>query len=274
MVENTVTQALYASEWTEVYEQKMSLLRGTVTIKGEVKGTSFIFIIESTADIAVVRGADGLIPPADDNQSTATCVLNEYHHLARKTQFNVWSSSVDQRMSMQRRGVISINNKTDQLILAQLATTSYNTGAATAASLAKCLLAIATLDANYVPNDGERYGLLTPMAWAQMMKVTQFASRDFVPDEPFMKRADWRNWMGVKWVVHPNLPNKGLSNAQCFVYHKSAVGHGLNRGEMQTKVGVNDEQDYSWARTSAFQGSKMLQTAGVVLMAHDDTASL
>jgi hypothetical protein len=273
MVETTITATLYASEFTENYEQKQSMLRGTVTTKGEVKGESFIFIIEGTADTAVSRGADGLIPPADDNQSSATCTLQEYHHLARKTQFNVFSSSVDQRMSMQRRGIISINNKTDQLILTQLATSAYNTSSAAAASLAKALLAVSTLDNNFVPNDGERYGLLTPNAWAQMMKVTQFASGDYVPDKPFMKYVQWRNWMGVKWCMHPNLPGKGTNNASCFVYHKSSVGHGLNRGEMQTKIGVNEEQDYSWARTSSFQGSKMLLDEGTVIWAHDDTAA-
>jgi hypothetical protein len=276
MSDNTVLQTKYATEFVAAYEQKQSLLRGTVTTEGEVKGNQFIFIIEGTADTAVSRGANGLIPVADDTQSSTTLTLAEYHHLARKTNFNIHSSSVPQRLSMQRRGIISINNKTDQLIIDQLETTSYNTGGAAAASLALMLEGCSLLDAANVPDDGERYGLLTPVAWAHMMKVTQFTSSDYVPDKPFMRAgfSQWRNWNGVKWCRHPNLPGKGTNAAKCFIYHKSSLGHGLNQGEMQTKVGQNEEHDYSWARTSAYQGSKALQDEGIIQVNHDDTASL
>lgn len=274
MPDNTVLATRYASEFTSNFEQKMSLLRGTITTEGEVKGNTFIFIIEGVADFAVQRGANGLIPVADDTQSNANCVLSEYHHLARKTNFNIYSSSVPQRTSMQRRGIVSINNKTDQIIIDEFETTSFNTGATAAGSVGLLLNAGAILDTNFVPDDGERYGLLTPRAWAQMMKVKEFSSSDWVPDKPFMKYVQWRNWNGVKWCRHPNLPNKGLSTAKCFLYHKNAAGHGLNQGEMQTKIGVNDEHDYSWARTSAYQGAKLLLSAGVVQINHDDSAAI
>lgn len=278
MADTTVLQTLYSKEFVAAYEQKQSHLRGTVTTEGDVKGNQFVFMIEGAADTAVTRGANGNIPYASDDQTSATCVLAEYHHLARKTNFNIASSSAPQRLSMQRRGIVSINNKTDDLILTQLATTTYsaNGGAAVAGmTIAALLEATAILDENKVPRDGERYGLLTPMAWAHLMDVAQFSSKDYTPDQPFMRGAtEWRLWNGVKWCVHPNLPGVTTSSASCFVYHKMAVGHGLNMGEMVTKVGVNEEQDYSWARTSAYQGAKMLQTAGVVKVLHNDTTAL
>lgn len=270
----TILQTLYNSEFTENFEQKQSIIRGTVTTEGDVKGNQFVFIIEGTADVAVERASNGLIPTAQDTQTSATAVMKEYHHLARKTQFNILSSSVPQRLSMQRRGITSINNKTDQILLTEMATTAYDTGAAAANSIGLMLEACAILDENYVPDDGNRYGLLTPRAWAQAMKITQFASQDYVPDRPFMKYTMWRNWNGVKWARHPNLPGKGTNLASCFVYHKNSIGHALNQGEMQTKVGQNEEQDYAWARTSAYQGAKMLIDEGVVKMVHDDTATI
>lgn len=277
MADNTVMATLYGKEFVEAYEQKQSHLRGTVTTEGDVKGDKFIFIIEGAADEAVERGANGNIPYASDDQSSATCSLKEYHHLARKNNFSIYSSSVPQRLSMQRRGVVSMNNRTDQLILTQIATTTYaaNSGNAIAGmGLGGLLEACSILDENKVPDDGERYGLLTPKAWAHAMKIEQFASGDYVPDKPYMRYVQWRQWNGVKWCRHPNLPGVKTSSASCFVYHKSAIGHGLNQGEMTTKVGANDEQDYSWARTSAYQGSKALQIAGVVKMVHNDTTAL
>lgn len=277
MADNTVMASIYGKEFVAAYELKQSHLRGTVSTEGDVKGNQFIFIIEGAADEAVTRGANGNIPYASDDQTSATCVLAEYHHLARKNNFNIYSSSVPQRLSMQRRGIVSLNVKTDNLILTQLATTTFaaNGGSAIAGmTIGGLLEASAILDENKVPDDGERYGLLTPMAWAHAMKIQQFASQDYVPDRPFMKYTQWRNWNGVKWCRHPNLPGVTGATASCFVYHKSSTGHGLNMGEMVTKVGANDEQDYSWARTSAYQGSKALQVAGIVKIVHNDTTAL
>lgn len=277
MTDNTVLATKYSTEWVAAYEQKQSYLRGTVTTEGEVKGANqFVFILAGAADVAVERGANGLIPVADDNQSSTTCTLKEYHHLARKTNFNIYSSSVNQRMMMQAKGIVAINNRTDQMIIDELETTTFNSGGAATAGLGMLLTACAVLDANFVANDGNRYGLLTPKAWAQCMKITQWASRDYVPDQPFMKGAgrEWRTWNGVKWTVHPNLPNSGLSTAKCFVYHQDALGHAINTGDMQTVVDQNREQDYSWARVTAYMGAKALQVAGIYQINHDDNAAI
>jgi hypothetical protein len=276
MADNTVTQTLYNTEWTEAYEQKQSWLRGTVQTKGDVNGESFVFILEGDADEAVTRGANNNIPYADDDQTSTSVTLAEYHHLARKTNFNIYSSSVDQRLSMQRRGVISTNKKTDVLILAQFDATTYdtNSGSAAAASLALLSESVAIMDANGVPRDGERYGVLTPMAWQQMMKVNQFSSGDWVSDMPFMRYTEWRVWNSVKWSIHPFLTGVGTSTAKCFIWHKWAVGHALNKGAMQTRIGQNEEHDYSWARTTSYQAAKLLRAGGVVRIKHNDTAAL
>lgn len=271
MSDNTNFQTLYSKEWVSRYEQKMSWLRGTVAIEGEVKGNTFIFNIEGAADEAKERGANGMIPYASDGQGTETCTLKEYHHLAKKNNFNVFSAAPDQRGSMQRRGIVSVNKRTDQLIIDQLEATTFTTGAAAVATLSLLLRATSVLDENDVPDDGERYGVLTPRAWAQAMKVEQFSSGDFVTDKPYMKAVQWRLWNGVKWARHTNLPNKGLATAKCFVYHKWSVGHAMNMGEMQNKTGVDEQHDYSWARSSSYQGSKLLQAGGVVQINHDDS---
>lgn len=278
MADTTITQTKYALEFTTAYEQKQSWLRGTVTTQGEVNGDTFVFIIESTADTAVERGANGNIPYANDDQSSQSCTLKEYHHLTRKNRFKIFSSSAPQRVSMARRGVVSINNKCDALILAQLANATYSTngGTATTNSINLMLEAESILDANYVPRDGERYGLLTPKAMAWAMKITQFTSWDWVDEasKPFMNMTQWYKWGSIKWTMHPNLSGTGGATASCMVYHKMAVGHALNKGEMLTRVGENEEQDYSWARATSYQGSQYLQLGGIVKMPHNDTTAL
>jgi hypothetical protein len=41
---------------------------------------------------------------------------------------------------------------------------------------------------------------------------------------------------------------------------------------MDTNIGYDGEQAYSWCRVSAHMGSKLLQNSGVVQMLHDGSA--
>jgi hypothetical protein len=43
----------------------------------------------------------------------------------------------------------------------------------------------------------------------------------------------------------------------------------MDTAGMQTYAEYNAENDYSWARHSAYMGAKLLQNSGVVLLAHD-----
>ena len=53
------------------------------------------------------------------------------------------------------------------------------------------------------------------------------------------------------------------------MYHASAIGHAAPTELLTTAVGYDEEQDYSFARCSAYMNAKLLQNEGVVVMNHD-----
>ena len=53
------------------------------------------------------------------------------------------------------------------------------------------------------------------------------------------------------------------------MYHKSAIGHAANTKGMDSAVGYNEEQNYSYARCSIDMGSVVLQGDGIVEIGHD-----
>jgi hypothetical protein len=131
-----------------------------------------------------------------------------------------------------------------------------------------------------VPWDSNVYALITPAFEGYLYQTTEFGSSDYVGKKP-IDGADlaWRDqltmrfWMGVNWCVHPNLPGKGTTAAKCFMYHKTAVGHAFDTGGgLNTAIGYNDEQDYSYARATSFMGSVKLQDSGIIVINHDDSA--
>lgn len=266
-----VTQ--YRDEFIAGFEQRESLVRKTVTTEAVIKGNEAVFLVaDSGGATAVTRGLNGLIPARPDNLNQYTATLSEWHDLPRRTRYNIFTSQGDGRRIMQMTSMGVINRKSDQDIITELNTATQDTGAAVVGSLALAMRALTILGNNEVPMDGNISALITPAFHAYLMQTKEFASADYVNNKPFTSGLQMFRWAGVNWIVHPNLPGKGTNAEKTFMYHKDAIGHAVNTGEMNVAAGYDEEQDYSWARASLFMGSKVLQAEGIVVMNHDGSA--
>lgn len=271
---DTAFQIQYRQEFIAGFEQRDSLVRKTVTTEAVIKGNQATFLVADSGDAeAVTRGINGLIPARADNLNQYTATLAEWHDLVRRTRFNVFASQGDGRRIMQMTTMGVINRKSDQDIITELQNATQDTGTAMTASLSLAMYAKTILGNNEVPMDGQISSLITPAFEAYLMQTKEFASADYVNMKPFEQTGlTMFRWAGVNWIVHPNLPGKGTSAEKCFMYHKSAIGHGLDSEQMSTAVGYDEEQDYSYARCSMFMGSKILQNSGIVVINHDGSA--
>lgn len=266
-------QIQYRNEFIAAFEQTESMVRNTVTTEVELKGNQATFLVAgSGAAQAVTRGLNGLIPARPDDNQQYTATLVEWHDLVKKTGFNVFASQGDQRRIMQETSTAVINRKLDSDIITELSTATQDTGATQTASLSQVMYGLAILGNNSVPLDGNISALITPAFHAYLMQTKEFASADYVDNKPFSGALTMYRWAGVNFIVHPNLPGKGTSAEKCFLYHKNAVGNAINSGGIQTAVGVDEEQDYSYARTTVYTGSKVLQNSGIVVFNHDGSA--
>lgn len=270
---DTAFQTQYRQEFIAGFEQMQSLVRRTVTTEAVIKGNQAVFLVaDSGGATAVTRGVNGLIPARADNLLQYTAVLVEWHDLVRRTRFNIFASQGDGRRIMQMTTMGVLNRKIDQDIITELSNATQDTGAATTASLALVMYALTILGNNEVPMDGNISALITPAFMAYLMQTSEFTSVDYVNNKPFENGLSMFRWAGVNWIVHPNLPGKGTSAEKNFIYHKNAIGHAMDSDTLDTAVGYDEEQDYSFARTSGFFGSKLLMNEGVVVINHDGSA--
>jgi hypothetical protein len=279
----TAFQIQYRQEFIAGFEQMVSLVREFTTTEAVIKGNQATFLVaDSGGAEAKTRGVNGLIPARGDNLSQPVATLVEWHDLVRKTDFNIFASQGNQRAIMQKTTVGVINRKIDQDIFGELATSTVNIGVAAVASTLRTLRAKTVLGNNDVPWDGWISFVVTPAYEAYMMGENDFSSRDFTANGP-MDGADlaWRDrplsyrWLGMNWTVHPNLNGgggPGSATEETYMFHKSAIGHAYNSGDMDMAVGYDDEQAYSYARCSLFMGSQLLQNSGVCIVAHDGSA--
>lgn len=277
---STAFQIQYRQEFIAGFEQRQSLLRDSVTTEAVIKGNQATFLVaDSGGATAVTRGVNGLIPARADNLTQTSATLVEWHDLVRKTNFNVFASQGNQRAIMQQTSMAVVNRKIDSDILTILATGTITTGAAATASLALIMKAKTKLGNAGVPWDSNLWAVISPAFDAYLSQTKEFASREYVNRLP-TEGADlaWRDkplvyyWMGVNWIVHPNVTGVGTASESCFMYHKSSVGHAVNSAGIDSVVGYDEEQAYSFARTSIDMGSALLQNTGVVEMVHDGSA--
>lgn len=270
-------QIQYRQEFIKGYEQHESLLRMSVTTEAVIKGNQATFLVaDSNNATSTTRGLNGLIPARGDNLTQPVATLFERHDLVRKTGFNIFASQGNQRAIMQMTSYGVINRRCDLDITDILNTATNDTGGAVKGSVRLFQKARTILGNNDVPWDGDVALVCTPAFMSYLEESPQWSSADYVNMRTFagqgaewtdkMKAFRWKNC----WIIeHPNLPGAGTNAEKCFMYHKSAVGHALNTAGIEAKIGMDEEQDYSWARTTAYMGGVLLQNSGVVVINHD-----
>jgi hypothetical protein len=246
--------------------------------EAQIKGNEAIFLVaDSGSATAVTRGVDGLIPARGDNLTQNTATLTEWHDLVRKTNFNIFASQGDQRRIMQMTTMKVINRRIDDTIIAVLDTATNNSGVAAQASIDMIVWARTILGNNFVDitDEDNMFGLISPAFEGYLMQVPEYSSADYVSVQPFTGPAKtFRRWMGVNWICHPRLTNSvgaggSGTSEQCYMYHRDSIGCAVNKDGIQSPVGYDEEQGYSFARVSYDLGAVMLQNSGVVQMLHD-----
>lgn len=275
----TAFQIQYRQEFISGFEQLQSIVRDSTTTEAVIKGNQARFLVADSGPNATAktRGVNGLIPARGDSMTTPTATLVEWHDLVRKTSFNIFASQGNQRAIMQKTSMGVVNRKIDSDIIDQLNTATVTTGAAGTADITLVNTAKTKLGNADVPFDGNIWALITPAFEGHLMQdVAQFASADYVQRKPFpdadlawSDQPGYYRWLGVNWIVHPNLPGAGTNAEVCFMYHRNAIGHAYNSDDLQALAGYDEEQDYSWCRCTIFMGSVVLQNSGIVKMNHD-----
>ena len=275
---DTAYQRQYRQEYIHGFEDRQSILRATCVQESVIKGNEATFLVaDSGSAIAVTRGANGLIPARADNNNQYTATLQEWHDLVRKTNFNVFASQGDQRRIMQETTMAVVNRKMDDIIITELDKATNDTGAAAQASLDMVVYAQTILGNNFVPIEDieNMFGVISPAFNGYLLQIPEYASADYVDVKPLTGPARrFRRWAGVNWMVHPRLTGSvgaGGSGAseQCFMYHRNSIGCAVDKDGIDTPVGYDEEQAYSYARVSIHMGAIQLQNSGMVMMVHD-----
>ena len=281
----------YERDVHHIFQREGGFLRGSVRMKTDVVGSTAVFQ-KIAAGTATTKARHGTITPMNNAHTTATATLADFYAGDWVDKLDEAKINIDERMAIAKSGAWALGRKVDDQIIAVLAGTSETVVTVTVTSYAAILAGLLemceNLDDNDVPNDGGRYGLLTPRMWSQAQTVKEFNNSDYVDvngktltqGAPLSQR--WLAWNGVLWKVHTGLTGKGTATASIFVYHKNAVGYasGAHAGNVASNEGVSADITWHGDRAAHFVnhamsgGAVRIDDTGIIEGNLNDTAAI
>ena len=280
----------YESEVHAVFQRQGGYLRPTVRTKDNVRGTSTTFQ-KIGKGVATTKARHGVITPMNQVHTAITATLSDFYAGDWVDKLDEAKINIDERMAIATGGAWALGRKVDDQILTALDGTTQTAVTWTYTSLHQVenslISTLRELDELDVPNDGQRFVVLSPQAYAAATKVDSFRSSDFVsPDNKTMEQGapifTWRRWMNALFTAHTGLSGVGTAAAKGFAYHRNSTGYatGMNAGGVIGNAAVSADITWHGDRAAHFVnhmmsgGAALIDDTGALELTLDDTAAL
>lgn len=281
----------YNKDVHHVFQREGSMLKPTVYVKDGIVGSTAYFEKLGTG-VATTKSRHGEITPMNLTHTQPSASLSDFYAGDWVDLLDEAKTNIEVRMNYAKAGAYALGRKVDDLILNRLNATTQteiNFSETSSAAVRNSLIEMTeALDSNGVPNDGMRFGVLSPRAWSMAMTVEEFSSSDYVGANglPFTAGAPghrkFKSWMNVNWCMHNANPGVGTADSKIFVYHKNSIGFGI--GKHASNVASNEavNADITWHGDRAAHfinhcmscGDVLIDDTGVIKADVDDTAAI
>jgi hypothetical protein len=254
----------FESEVHMAYQRMGSKLRNTVRSKSNVKGSSTTFqkVGKGTAG---TKSRHGNVPVMSIDHSNVECTLGDFYAADYIDKLDELKINHDERMVVTQSAAAAIGRKSDDLIVTALDTTSNSAteGGTTGINQTKINTVFEYFGNNDVPDDGERYFIVSPGGWTDLLGISAFSDADFVgqDDLPYKGGMVARRWMGFMWMTFSGLP-VATNIRRNFAYHRSAIGL-ASGAEVSTELNYIPEKAAHLATSMMSQGAVLIDTTGV-----------
>lgn len=254
-----IDQAFVKQFETEVhlaYQRGGTKLRNTVRMKTNVVGTDTTFQIAGKGT-ATTKSRHGVVPTMSIQQTNVTCTLADYYAADYVDKLDELKTNIDERAVVATSAANALGRKTDDLLIQVMSAASNATaeGSTIGMTQAKINKVFNVFGNNDVPDDGQRYWIIGPAQWTDMLGITAFSSADYVDYDqlPYKGGMIAKRWMGFMWFTHSGL-NVASQKRKTIAYHQQAAGAASGQE-------VQSQWDYIPEKASWFYNSWMSQGA-------------
>lgn len=262
----------FEREVHESYQRQGSKLRGAVRTINNVKGSSVIFqkVGKGTAS---TKSTHGMVPVMNVAHTAVECLLQDYYAGDWVDKLSELKINHDERAVIANAGAYALGRKTDDLIIAALASANTNIIADGNVGLTrdKVLAAFEKLGGADVPDDGQRFAVVGWKQWSELLKLPEFASSEYVgAGELPYKNMQAKKWLGTTWIPMSGLPLDGSDIRSCYWFHKTAIGH-ASGSDVQSDITWHGDRAAHFVNNMMSQGTALIDGSGVVVMNCDET---
>lgn len=234
----------FEAEVHMAYQRMGSKLRNTIRQVNNVKGSQARFQKVGTGS-AVSKSRHAQIPTMDITHSTVDVTLADFYAADYVDRLDELKTNIDERQVLSQSAAAALGRKTDQLIIDVLdagSNASNVVHGSTGLTLAKALTIYESFGAADVPDDGQRYFVVSPAGWADLLQIDQFSRAEYVgeSDLPYAGGLTAKRWLGFMWFTHSGL-SKASTTRDCHAYHKSAVGVAMG-SDIRTEINYIPEK--------------------------------
>jgi hypothetical protein len=244
---STINNAFITQFEAEVhmaYQRMGSKLKNLVRTVNNVNGSSVKFqkVAKGTAN---TKARHAEVVAMDLAHSNVSATLTDYYAADYVDKLDELKVNIDERQVIAQSAAYALGRKTDDIIIDKLkgATSIANnvSSSATGMTLIKAQNMMETFNTNDVPDDNQRYWVVGPKQWSNLLSVDQFSRVEYVGpnDLPFGNGMTAKRWLGFLFFVHSGLTV--ATDRQTLCFHKSALGVGVGT-DVKTEVNYVPEK--------------------------------
>ena len=254
------------------YQRMGAKLVPTVRTKTDITGSSTTFQ-KAGVGAAATKSRNGDIPIVNRDHTPVEVTLTDFYAGEYIDRLDELKINHDERMVAAQSIAAAMGRKSDELIIDEIDTNASNaTSSSGAITLAKVEQIYESFGNNDVPDDGQRFLVVSPQGWTDLLGIDQFANADYVSPE----NVTWpgsqntiKYWLSFYVMQHSGL-NKSSTTRTSIAYHKRAVAF-ASGSEIQMSGDFVPTKHATLVSAAMSQAAKIIDDNGVFQLQHTES---
>lgn len=260
--------SMFESEVKLAYQRMGSKLTNTVRNKKGIKGKDTTFQKVGKGQ-AGQKSRHGNVPLMNIDHTPVPLTLSDWYAGDYVDALDELKTNIDERKVITESGAAAIGRKSDDLLITSLAAATVNpliAAGGTGLTQAKVNTVFERFGANDIPDDGQRYFVVSPDVWTDLLGITAFSSADYVGDAdlPYKGGMVAKRWLGFMFFPFSGLPNGagGATEVRNVAYHMTAAGFGSGQ-DVKSDITWSGEKQAHLIVYSMSQGAVNIDETGI-----------
>jgi hypothetical protein len=266
----TIDQAFVKQFEAEVhmaYQRMGSKLKSMVRNVNGVKGNTVQFQKVAKGS-ASTKARHAEVVAMNSVHSNVTATLSDFYAADYVDKLDELKVNIDERNIVAQNAAYALGRKTDSIITdtfdaGATALANNSAGTTTGMNLDKAQNVFEIFGNNDVPDDGQRYWVVGPKQWSDLLDIDQFSRAEYIgeADLPYKGGMTAKRWLSFMWMGFSGL-SIASGDRNTIAFHKSSLGLGVG-SDVRTEVNYIPEKVAHLTTSYMSMGAVLIDGDGV-----------